>query len=371
MHNKKKGYILILSLMIISLAVTLVTYIFYVGSVQMPYSYTVINREKAKLLALSGIQIAIAKLSQEIEKKDGDKKVAQPSTTSQAVGSSPTADKKNEPSDQEQAARKLIEEMVPALNRWQSFALKEEIDGVDGTIRLCIGSESGKLDLNALYDFEKHAFKGDTAKQDVLKLLITTAFKQAGKEDLFAEFEKFLKARQYRLDDITQLLTIPGFIAFKDIVFYPGPLKEKEEKNKTAVYLTDIFTVWSGKQTVDPWLLSDSMCGLLGVKRATVRDADSRKKAVEQVIKDVKIEAQWPVDWKKYLSPLYGVEFNTLPKGIELVFDTKFEPKIFSVLSHGVVGDVTQKMLAILERTEEKNDKKLAYTVTIKKLYWL
>ena len=370
MHHKKNGYILILSLMIISLAITLVTYIFYVGSVQMPFSYTMIHREKAKLLALSGIQIAIAKLSQEVEIKDEGKK-----PDNQANSAQPQAGgaekKKAEPSPQEQAAQKLIKEIVPSLNRWQTFALKQEYDGIDGTIKICMGSEDGKIDLNAWYDFEKHTFNGDKAKQEIIKKLITDFFKRIGKEDLYAEFEKFLKARQYRLDDITELLRAPGFVAFKDAIFYPGPIKEKEEKDKTPVYLTDIFTVWSGKQTIDPWLLSHSMCGLVGVKQTTTVDVESRKKAVEQVIKDVKINAQWATDWKKYLAPLYGVELNALPKSIELIFDTKFEPKTFSVLSYGIVGDVTQKMLAILERNEEKNDKKLAYNVIIKKLYWL
>lgn len=368
MRNKKNGYILILSLMIISLATTLVTYIFYIGSVQMPYSYTMINREKAKLLALSGIQIAVCNLSQEIEIKQADKKAAS------NTPSIPTASdvKKNEPSEQEKAARELITTIVPWLNNWQTFALKQDIDGIDGIIKICMGSEDGKFDLNALYDFEKHSFRGDQAQQEIIKRLITDFFKRLNKEDLFSEFEKFLKARQYRLDDITELLRIPGFVAFKDNVFYPGPLKEKkEEKNETPVYLTDIFTVWSGKQTIDPWLLSHSMCGLVGIKQATTQNVNSRKKAVEQVIKDVTLEAQWATDWKKYLLPLYGVEFGALLKGVDRLFDAKFEPKMFSVLSYGIVGDVTQKMLAIVERTEEKNDKKLAYTVTIKKLYWL
>lgn len=367
MCHKKNGYILILSLMIIALAVTLVTYIFYVGSVQMPYSHTMINREKAKLLALSGLQIAIAKLSQEVEIKEESKKP----NSSESPGKQ-AENKKAEPTPLDQAAQKLIKEIVPTLNRWQTFALKQEYDGIDGIIKICMGCESGKLDLNAWYDFEKHIFKGDKAKQEIIKKLITEFFKRIGKEDLYAEFEKFLKARQYRLDDVTELLRASGFIAFKDAIFYPGPVKEKEEeKDKIPVYLTDIFTVWSGKQTVEPWLLSHSMCGLVGVKQTTTVDVESRKKAVEQVIKDVKIDAQWATDWKKLLSPLYGVELSALPKSIELIFDTKFEPKIFSVLSYGIVGEVTQKMLAILERNEEKNDKKLAYKVIIKKLYWL
>jgi hypothetical protein len=371
MHHKKDGYILILSLMIISLAITLVTYIFYIGSVQMPFSYTMIHREKAKQLALSGIQIAIAKLSQEIEIKDEGKKPGQPASPAQPAPAG-GENKKAEAWPQEQAAQKLIKEIVPTLNRWQTFALKEEYDGIDGTIKICMGSEDGKIDLNSWYDFEKHAFTGDKAKQEVIKHLIIEFFKRIGKEDLYAEFEKFLKARQYRLDDVTELLRAPGFVAFKDSIFYPGPLKEKEEeKNKIPVYLTDIFTVWSGKQTVDPWLLSHSMCGLLGIKQSTTGDVESRKKAVEQVIKDIKLDAQWATDWKKYLAPLYGTDINALTKNSELIFNTKFEPKIFSVLSYGVVGQVTQKMLAILERNEEKNDKKLAYNIIIKKLYWL
>jgi hypothetical protein len=354
--------------MVLALATTVVTYISNISFVQVPFAYMTVEREKAKMLALSGIQVAVALLSQEVD-------VAQSPKNSADKQSQPpqAAQKKQEPSEQEKAAKEFIQKIVPHLNRWQTFELNEKVDGVDGAIKLCITSEQGKIDLNAWYDFETHSFKGDKAHQQALKSLILAAFKGLGGEDLYAEFEKFLKARQYRLDDITELLRIPGFIAWREYVFYPGPItKEKEqEKNKTPVYLTDIFTVWSGTQTIDPWLLSNSMCGLVGVKQAQSKDVENRKKAVEQVIKDVTLEAQWATDWKKYLSPLYGAELNSLAKGVELIFGTRFEPKVFSVLSYGVVGNVTQRALAILERVEEKTDRKLSYAVTIKKLYWL
>lgn len=367
MHSNKQGFILILSLMVIALAVTLVTYIFHVGSVQMPFSRIMIDREKAKLLALSGIHIAQAKLSQEVPIPKKEETSHKQAAQQQQV----QKNKAQEEPPELQAAKKLLQEIVPTLNRWQTFVLKEEIDGIDGTIKLCMGSEEGKLDLNALYDFEKHVFKGDKTKQELIKQLLQSFFKRIEKEELYSEFEKFLKARQYRFDDITELLRIPGFVAFKDSLFYPGPLKQKEEKNKTPVYLTDVFTVWSGKQTVEPWLLSHSMCGLVGVKQTTMQDIESRKKAVEQAVKEFKLAMQWPADWKKYLAPLYQTEFNALITNSNLIFSTQFEPTIFSVLSYGIVGEVTQKVYAILERTEEKNDKKLGYNVTIKKLYWL
>ena len=49
---------------------------------------------------------------------------------------------------------------MPTLNRWQTFELTEEIDGLDGEIKLCITCEDGKLDLNQWYDFNKKKFIG-------------------------------------------------------------------------------------------------------------------------------------------------------------------------------------------------------------------
>lgn len=354
--------------MIISLATVLVTFIFTKGSVFVPFAQTMIDREKAKQLALSGIQIGIAQLSQQIDPEPKKDEKQPPAPTGPQAKSAPA------PSPEKEALKELLERIVPTINRWQTFTLKEDVDGLDGVIKVCLVCEDGKIDINALYDFKKHQFRGIKEEQDILKKLVLETFKSIGKEDLFAEFEKFLKARQYRLDDVTELMTIKGFELFKNNIFYePASFTKKDEgaEKKGQVYLTDIFTIWSGKQTIEPWLLSDSMCGLLGVKRVTRDDVKSRKELVKQAMKDFKTVLQWPADWNIFFAKLYGQDFTKLPKGIESILQTKVEPKNFSVLSYGTVGNVTQRLLAIVERVKEEKEKIITFTCVIKKLYWL
>lgn len=372
-----------------SLATVLVSYVFTSGSIHVPFIKTMIDREKAKQLALGGIQIAISQLSQEVDTQQDAK---------EPQAAKPDQPEKPKLSPEDQANKKLFETIMPELNRWQRFPLSQDVDGIDGQIKICLVSEEGKININALYDFKKHAYKGTQAQQEISKVLLRETFKSIGKEDLFEQFEKYLKDRSYRLDDVTELMSIKGFEAFKNNIFYqppalknvqakssqvsaaqfdqadaqePGDQTSGAKKGKKKVYLTDIFTVWSGKFSVDPWLLSDSLCGLLGVKRAERGDIEGRKQAVEQIAKEFKSTFQFPADWKKYFEPLYGTDFKSLSKGVEFILNTKFEPKIFSVLSYGSVGSVTLKMLAILQREKTTKDKRIAYSVTIKKIYWL
>ena len=51
--------------------------------------------------------------------------------------------------------------ILPTLNRWQEFDLKEKVDGVDGQIKVCLMCEEGKINLNRIIDFEKGTFDGD------------------------------------------------------------------------------------------------------------------------------------------------------------------------------------------------------------------
>lgn len=351
--QQRSGFILVLTLMILSLAVVIITYLFNRGTTNIVYMHAMIEREKAKMLALSGIQIAIAQLAQEI--KIEQKKSA---GTQGGNGAQPQ-------SDDQLLTKKLLERIVPTINRWQKFNLKESTDGIDGTIDICITCEQGKLDINQLFDFKKHEFRG------AAKPLLQQLFKQIKKQDSFAEFEKFLKDRQYRLDDATELLAIKGFEEYRSHIFYVPPTDTEKDEKMRPLYLTDIFTVWSGKQTLDPWVFSDSLCALLGLKRVAYNDDAERKKIVAQDAKNFNGTAQWDKDWNKLLAPLCEKEFKDLPKGLDIILNTKFEPTVFSVLSYGKVGAIATRLVAIVESTKQFKDNVYSFTVVIKKLYWI
>lgn len=71
------------------------------------------------------------------------------------------------------------------------------------------------------------------------------------------------------------------------------------------------------------------------------------------------------------LQPMYGKELRTLPKNIDSMLSTTFDPHFFSVRVHGKVGEVTQRLYAILERVKRSQGKEIVYDVFVRKLYWL
>ena len=63
MHTKKSGYILLLTLMILSISTIVVTQIFYQGRLFNSFIPLIIEKEKARQVALAGVSIAISQLS--------------------------------------------------------------------------------------------------------------------------------------------------------------------------------------------------------------------------------------------------------------------------------------------------------------------
>lgn len=318
-----------------------------------------IEREKAKTLAKGGIELAISMLT--IPKPE-EKKSNEKTQTAQQKD----AEEKKDPNIE------LLKKSMPALNRWQSFTLKEEIDGLDGEIRLCITCEDGKIDINQWYDFGKKKFIGEGATsldgKKIFKALFNSMKKTAGGKDLFELFEKFLKQRQYKLNDVTELLSIKEFReAFKEALFYEPPALKGTKKEQRPVYLMDILTLWSGTKTLNPWLLSDSICAIVGLKRAETGDVPAREKEIEQLLKGMKsIEGDIKITWEKVLQKLYGKELKAVPTDFTSLLAQNFEAKTFGILSYGIVGNITQKVFAIIER-----NKNAQVPYTIKKLYWL
>lgn len=358
-QNAAHGYILILTLMITALSMTMVTYMFIKGQLHMSFMRTMIDREKARALAASGIQIAMSQLTQ-FEELEPKKEEAQ-----------------KEKPNSDRLAKELLERVLPALNRWQQFVLKEKVDGIDGEVHICIMSEEGKIPINQIYDFDKKKFKGEgQPKGDmkkVMQVVCERLQKAMGQQDLFGALEKFLKERHSKLNDVTELLTDKSFSFFRRNVFYEPPsFGKKEKEKKRSLYLTDLFTTWSDKQTIQPWLFSDSLCGLFGCKRAEPGDVNNRQNMVKECLKGFKCKTNWSTDWSKFLQPLYGREFTSLPKGIDAILNPMFKPNMFSVLVYATVNGITQRAYAIVRRsTRTAKDKSVSYSSNIKRIYWL
>ncbi len=250
---------------------------------------------------------------------------------------------------------------MPVLNREQKFKLKQAIDGINGSIALTVGAEEGKININRLYDFDKHQFIGQgQAKGDMRKLFqeLFALIEQKIGKNLFADFETFLKEKKYSLNDVTELLTIKSFEVFKDLVFYDPSIANNEK-----IYLTDIFTVSSSKKEIEPWLLSHSLQTLLKFKSPATL-------AKDVVVKNFKEQVNWPKEWNTSLATLYGVEYNGIPKTIAEIFNNSFDSKIFSVISQATIGSVTVVFWAIIER-EKSAKANSAPQMYIRKVYLL
>lgn len=350
-HTNKSGFILPLTLAIIGLFMFLATYITNKSLIFGSYTKTMVAREKSRQLAFGGIQLAIAQLARTPEKQE-EKAPAQNKETAK--------DKQEQPSE----AKFLLKNILPILNRAQRIILKQSIEGLNGTIIMVIGCEEGKININKLYDFEKHIFVGQGQAQGDMRVVfqeLFTLIKEQMGVDLFEEFEKFMKERKYPLNDVTQLLTIKGFEVFKNLVFF-DPLAPAVS-GKKAIYLTDIFTVSSSRRTLEPWLLSDSMASLLKLKIDIEKKPD-----YGQLLKNFKEKSDWKNDWAKSLQQRYGIDFNALPKSIVQLFNPSFEPKTFSVLVQAIVAKVSVKLFAIVER-EKGTSKDAPMQVYIRKIY--
>jgi hypothetical protein len=351
MKQNKPGYILILTLMAIALITTIITKMYYQSSAYLPLADLVVKRQKAANLALGGLQMALSKLNGPQNQEESDSK-----------------NKKNKSKE-----ALLLERILPSLNRWQAFNLKEDVDGVNGQIKICVSCENGKVNLNQLYDFAKHELKDAKIKQ--LMQEIFAALGKLTKNQIDSKLAnealmKFLSERKYQLLDATELLQIPEFSYFKQHVFYhpPQDAEQTSENLPRPVYLTDIFTTWTSSPQVEPWLFSDSVLALLSFPRAQANDIMKRDGKVKEWTKNLKESSNWQTDWDKSLGLVYGNELANLPKSVVSLFETKFNPQVFSAISCGTIEGITQTVYAIIKLQSENTGSSF---FVIEKLYWI
>lgn len=367
----RKGFIMVTTLIVLSLIVAMVGYLINRSTSYLPFVRTVVDREKAKELALGGIQMAISQLAYADatdEKESGEEKDFKKTSTQDSQDPKAQAP---QPKDKGSAqSKQFLKTLLPILNTWQMFKLDPVKDGVEGEIKICLMSEDGKINLNELYDFSKHTFAGRGKEADELKKAFEAfcnKIKKMGEgPSTFEGIQGAFKKRDSRLRDVTELITIQAFEPFKLRIFYDPDASSSNGKKDKALYLTDIFTIWSTQRGLDPWLLSPSVATMLGIEK----DKDT-KAFSESALKSFKASYSWPADWNAIFAKLYKKDFASLPKGIQSLLRTNFGPETFSVLSYGKVGEITHRLFAILVRdTTDRQDKEPA-KVHIKKLYWM
>jgi hypothetical protein len=332
MMYQKSGSIILYTLMILTVVVFLMQQLVRSSFVHANFMRTMIDRENAEMLALSGVSIAMAQLT--LSDKDN------------------AAQQKKSPSEEQKKnpEQRLLERLLPYLNRWHNYELTQKIDGIDGLIRVCISCEDGKINLNEAFNLEKMEF---TREYDWIKKLTLQGRFPAG--ELATRLTEFFKQRKRKLDDISELLAIPGLESLP--LFYDPPEPPaKGKRDEANVYhaLSDVFTIWPQDNKINLLWLSDSLLGVFGLRRPLARDAEIRKEVFDQFIKsfDKNKIKDWDANWK-IIEPLYGAKPKIFPE-IKNVFSKDFGPKIFSVVSCGKVGRVEQRILAVIRQEEAK-----------------
>lgn len=341
MHKKTtSGYILPLAMIIIFSISAVIVRLLVRSTALIPVRKMVLEREQAKQLALMGVTLVQAQL--------------------------------NVPVKTEKEKQAFYTTLLMHVNRWQTFALHEEADGIDGQIHIYMSSEDGKIPLNALWDFEKKKFVAQD-KVDVKKLLGTVTLGSRGsKKDeraIIDELERALKKHEHQLEDITQLFDEAYFkgLAVRWLPSPPHKKETQESEAKVEILLSDVFTVERGDATVQPIMLSASVKKIFEMTQAPA-DEKKYEEDVKKIVSGIKDSMNWQTQWNDLLAKPYGQKYEKLLPSFSKLFTTAVGASVISVVCYGNVGTVTQKVLAILSQNNDQ-DGRVMYT--IRKLYWL
>jgi hypothetical protein len=368
MHARaRSGYILILTMLLLSAAIMLVSHVINRSLAYLRLSRLVSDRESAKMLALSGVQIALSQLSftppsqeQSIVKGSSGEQNDREVTAQSQIGAAPL-----EKSSLQGAKEKWLVSVLSSLNQWQTFAFKEDVDGIEGSCVFQISCEQGKVNINALYDFKEKKFvkKGSIDASAIFKAL-SDGLKSLMTEQGIEVFERCFKENGHNfLEDVSALLMCKEFQNSAELLF---PEKDRES-NKIA--LTDIFTVSTIDTSLQPLLLSNGMRAVLGLTLKP--DVEQRRKKLEEIAKILlSSSSSAEQQWHMVEEPLSNKKYEALPSSIRALFTAKYGLTTFCVVSYGSVGLATQKVAAILEKSRE-GSKKQSERYIVTKLYWL
>lgn len=362
--KKSPGFIIVFALMIVSLIVFLTQQLVNGVLVSSNFVSIVTQREQAKILAISGINIAIKQLldlDKKPQKKDGEEKLASQDDDSKEEEKSDAsqegmanASKKN-PHD-----KKFFEQILPFLNRWRTVSFDEKRDGFAATLNICLTCEEGKINLNEAFDFKKQEFKKEYGI--LLKSLEIKGKLPSG--ELVAKLQEFLTKRARKLEDVSELAQIPACRNL-DIFHKPPETPAKKgdpELPSTNLALSDIFTIWTSSQEINPILFSNGLCAMFTLRQPLATDPEKMKKQFKQFKKQFKPDfaRDWDAHWE-ILQPLYEKK-PPFFKDMQGIFSKEFGPRTYSVISYATVGKVTQRVLAVIKKVEKKQDPKKSAT---------
>ena len=357
--DTKSGYVLLVTLMLIALGIGLISTIVQRALSYQRLMHVVVDREKARLLALGGIEIALSQVSfiQEDKPEQENNKEAQEKLT---------------------PYQRWLMQLMPVINTWQQVTFSKDKDKLDGTLSLYISSEQGKFDLAKLLeapsdtsDTGNNKSEKNKAQEQVRAFVNELISKQASGIKLLDTAQQLQKQLGRSLEDATELVRDKTVqTAFQDKLFVQQDKQEKKDE-KAGVYLTDIFTTRSRSGKLNPWFISKSLSTLMEF---------GYKHMDQELAKQLRPKMNWATDWDKIFKNIYGKPYQSLPQALRDILNTEFEATAFLVISSATVGTVTQKLAALLEKSDFLSQ---PYTTqkaipgpgssvfAVTKLYWL
>jgi hypothetical protein len=330
MKTHQSGYILLITFSMLALCTGLVSIFLVKGMTHKKLAIALLEQEKMNQFVLSTPALAQSFLSFSAE----DLKSAEstPAKTS--------SDKPVPADDGASFAKKLLEKVLPVVNKTQSFSMKEIEKDFPVVINLTFFCESGKININGLYDLVNKTFYNEGVAGKDKKIFATWLFETIAKKteqpSLLQPFLEHVKQRKAPFNDVTELLAIKEFAAcFSQAVFYePEQSDTNLDKKNQKLFLTDIFTVTSENDTIQPWLLSPSVCVLLDIAQKANKHEEFEKKEDKKIdLSSFKQQVDWQKDWDTTMKPLYDVSFDKIPEPIRPMLATQFSVNTFSMLA--------------------------------------
>lgn len=329
--HKSSGYILILTLLLLSTSFILISSVLQKTFAYISQSRIEIDREYARQLALSGIQIALSKIALIIPEPQG-KKLNQENSENKA-----------NPEQQWLANLLLI------VNKWQRLSLDKKTVGIDGVINYNISSQQGKINLNYI----------TPEINDLIKKTI--------KIDILALINKSKNKFRRTIQDPTELVQFPELLDLKNNIF--TNFFEQTETGTVPISLMDLFYIQDDNSGLNPWLLSSSVLSLLGLP---IPKYPENIELLKKTVSQFKPNINWNTEWDKILSPIYKKKLESFNTNLRSSFSNKFIANSFFVVSHATVGSITQKVAALLKI--DKNIQGFSAESKIYKiaqLYWI
>lgn len=320
MHSKTAGSALLMTLLFLGIIGVLAQKLVQSALLTSRMLNEQIHATEAKILAINGLTLACAQLDP--QKAPGKKQSA------------------------EEFKKQKLTKLLLTLNRWQTFKLTNELDGVEGTLKICICCEEGKIPVNDLVDLKTKT--PNKAYFPVLKTFQEIAAKK--NTSLIPKLSAYIQKRTVPLEDPTQLNTI-----FPQKLFY-DPTRPRVDKKMSPPPPTlpwlDVFSCWNVTGKLNPLFFSSSLCTVLKLKNPFGKPIDDKdtKDIYPRIAES--ISKEWGSDWKKnwsILAPLYGAE-PQMPAEITSLLSEAVEPSTFSVLSCGIVRGVEQRLYAIVHK---------------------